>query len=1025
MGVYQPWQANTKLTSANFWDEKTNDAVGIFIDKVEEWQDYEYAIWSSSDTLEVRYFYNNGLLSFKWPLVTGTRSTGLACYNHNKDKEVMENQEESIQKMRNDEIKYGSSYRINFNPLSYTSFLQNRYGTIDLNKVKDWILEYEDKAPRAPEVFEESSSRIEIETVEDLKKELYISPVSFLPVHGTRQNSGFAPVLTRRIERYVNGYNRLHHKLDEDERKRVEALLLLTSYSHADEEYMPMKNMLSGHPNFLSDVKSIPPLMSFLFPNHPMAGEWADEFEKFMELNTRFHTRDTIDEYELQGGRWTENLGTYLWAFLTPAIRANYLLRNYYDGRNRFAKKDIKKIGNWALNALTAPFVGEEPGTIDKSHHHSWGKVEKGEKKRRVHPPQGAHSFRRKHPRLMWLLGKQMRKFDPLLAEYIFWVSRADEDRFGHESGEENDPWKFMYEEESDNPGTNPHLESSKFTGYGIVLRSAVDTEDEVSVHLQQIDNGPNYRWGIAGQGGCGVIYYYAAGKAYSDNGSEDIGDRPCHDTDFCTNFGVWKDNRYKSIGRNVLHRPFYDFDSAQFGEIVSSRENEYSWPQYQSRSVMLAGSDYIITYDAVYSDELAHRWSWFVRESDEMPNIYMIKGQGRTAGRSSRKTSISNDSDNTKGVWYDGRGDCMAVVTHKDGLEVEATEYGCKVKKDSENKDYVFQNREELEYVDADIKFRGKAGIIRKKSNNIELNLFHGSLLGTEDIILEVDNEDLGINLNYSKKNDLTGSYFTREESELKITYPQGLPDDVNVYLDGKGIKTDREENTLRMKLESGEHKLQITESDKPVPVKPEIVGTVNSSNQARVFWSKSAGAESYRIEISYDSGASFEKIGETEETEYLLTDLENGEKIHVRVTARNDSYESEPADEYPVYVTKEVPLPPDGLNLDLKEGEVSLNWGKVLGVSKYRLYRRKKGNENYSLIYEGNEQDFIDKGVNTVPAFSEPGVYAEKLDIDESEYMVYEYAVSSVNGNGEGEKSTCINTDPTSWINWEPTIK
>ncbi|MFW6308979.1 MAG: fibronectin type III domain-containing protein, partial [bacterium] len=698
---------------------------------------------------------------------------------------------------------------------------------------------------------------------------------------------------------------------------------------------------------------------------------------------------------------------------------ANYLLRNYYDGRNRFAIDNMRKIAGWTLNALSAPFAGEDP-ELYSSDNHYWGLVEKGEN-RRVHPPQGAHSFRRKPSRLMWLLGKNMRRYDPLLAEHIFWVACPDDDKFESRT-DKPDPWQIMYKKEADNPGTNPHLESSKYTGYGIILRSAVDTEGEVSVHLQQIDEGPNYRWGIAGQGGCGVIYYYAAGGAYSHNGREDVGDRPCHDTDFCCNFGVWKDGRYKGIGRNILHRPFYDFDSAKFGEITSSEENEYSWPQYRSRSVMLVGSDYIITYDALYSDELAHRWSWFVGENDELPAIYMVKGQGRTAGRDGRKTSITNDSDHTKGVWYDGRGDCMAVVTHKDNLEVEQTEYGCKVKNNKENVDYVFQSQKEIEFRDEGVNFQGKAGVIRKKENKIELNLFHGLMIGTEEVMLEVDDDDLGLNINFSENNDLNGSYFTRNQDECRITYAKGLPEAIEVYIDGERKKTFREgEKTMRVELKPGKHKLQITTASKPEPVKPEIAGTVNKSNQARVYWSACPGADKYLIEISHDNGASFEKIGETEETEYLLTDLENGEKIHVRVTARNDSYESEPADEYPVYVTEEVPLPPDGLNLDLKEGEVSLNWGQVLGVSKYRLYRRKKGAEDYNLIYEGRDSNYTDNDVNTVSAFSEPGVHAEKMEIDE-EYTIYEYAVSAVNGNGEGEKSTPIDTDPTSWVNWDP---
>jgi hypothetical protein len=101
-----------------------------------------------------------------------------------------------------------------------------------------------------------------------------------------------------------------------------------------------------------------------------------------------------------------------------------------------------------------------------------------------------------------------------------------------------DEPWEIAYRT-ADNHGTNPHLRSRKYTGYGIILRSAVETPQELSIHLQQIDEGPNYRWGRAGEGGCGVIYFFANGKAYSSHGSEDVGDRDDQDADYCSNFSV------------------------------------------------------------------------------------------------------------------------------------------------------------------------------------------------------------------------------------------------------------------------------------------------------------------------------------------------------------------------------------------------------------------------------------------------------------------------------------------------------
>jgi hypothetical protein len=47
----------------------------------------------------------------------------------------------------------------------------------------------------------------------------------------------------------------------------------------------------------------------------------------------------------------------------------------------------------------------------------------------------------------------------------------------------------------------------------------------------------------------------------------------------------------------------------------------------------------------------------------------------------------------------------------------------------------------------------------------------------------------------------------------------------------------------------------------------------------------------------------------------------------------------------EYPIYVTDQPPLPPDGLRTEIVAGQVNLAWGEVLGAGEYRLYRRRKG--------------------------------------------------------------------------------
>ena len=107
--------------------------------------------------------------------------------------------------------------------------------------------------------------------------------------------------------------------------------------------------------------------------------------------------------------------------------------------------------------------------------------------------------------------------------------------------------------------GTNPHLRSTKYTGHGIVLRAGVDTDEELSIHLNQVDKGPNYRWGHQGQGNSGGLYFYAKGKIYTGHENEVVGDHVQNNLDGITNFGVMKNGAFCNIGMNELVAPLYD----------------------------------------------------------------------------------------------------------------------------------------------------------------------------------------------------------------------------------------------------------------------------------------------------------------------------------------------------------------------------------------------------------------------------------------------------------------------------------
>ncbi|HEY1948033.1 MAG TPA: hypothetical protein VGG97_13555 [Bryobacteraceae bacterium] len=980
LGLFQPWPAFLVGSFANFWDTRTNDAVGLFIDKPQNWNDHDYAIWHASTRLEVGYFYRDGTLSWRWPLANGTRSTCIALYDHAKDIEAMHEVELAHAGKKGVD---GYTYKSSLYPSSYMLFMQNRHGTFDLNDVKDWTLTYPDTNRRPAILFRQGH----IKNAADLERAVLTSGlVNEAIASGTRQNGGFGPTSSRQVDdSWVDAYNRFYPVMTPRERERITAAFLTMAYVHAGEDYMPMKPMLSGHPNFLSDVKSVPAQMSFLFPEHPEAANWANEFQKYVQLNTHYHTRPAVTAWDAKGGRWTESLTTYVWGFFRPALRAAYLLRQF-DGGNRFVSPELAELGNWLVDSLSAPFDGDSATDPSAQAMHQWGFVAKGDWPRRIFPPIGAHSARRAPPRSLWLFGTLLQRYAPLTAEHLMWAARPT-DQDVEVSRTAPDPWSVMYGG-PDNLGTNPHLASAKYTGYGLVLRAGVDTRSEVSLHVQQIDDGPNYRWGVAGEGGNGILYYYAGGKAYSHNGTEDFGDRAEQETDFCSTFGVFKDGKFRSIGFNVVDRPFYDFEAAQYAELDAKKgSGAYSWPEYLSRSVLLAGADYFVTYDATFNPAIPHRFSWFNKRGDDFPFLQVVKGGGQ-------RTELNTEA--TSGVWLDGLGDSMVVVSHRKDVVVNARPYGAQVQTNGST-DQVFEDPKGVHFDQEGVQFDGSAGIVRHHADGrFELALFHGSQIAAGGVSFQLSGPDAGISAVFSDPKELHGYFYAPQTAALQI-----FPADTSFYVDGAKLDVQRVDGGLKIQLPPGRHEWQVT-SGKPVPPAPAIDHTENTANGARIFLTPVAGAASYQVELSRDSGATWTPAGATQTNIYDLKGLSSGVKVHVRAIAVNETQHSKPGPEYPIYIIAQPPLPPDGLALTRQAAAVHLTWGELLGVKEYRLYRRASGTQSYALVYHGVAREYTDRQ-NTAGG-------------------IFEYSVCGVSGNGEGPRSRPANTNPASWTNFDP---
>ncbi len=1017
LGIYQTWTALHTGTFANFWDDHSSDALGIFIDKVDEWRDHEYTSHIESPKLQVRYYYQDNKFCWKWPIARGSRSTCVTYYDHAKDKEAMREIECDAQGVHQD----GEFYQVGLILVSYVQRLQTRYCTLDLNCVKDWVLEYSDKARHPLVIFSVGM----IKDADELERHVMTSPyVCTLPVNGTREDGGhipgsgkgmvnFSPVPARQVQGWwVDGFNRCLAGMSERQRRRLTGMYLLIAYVCAGDDFMPLVPMLSGHPNFLADVKGVPAAMSFLFPDHPMASTWASLWRKCVEINTRYNTRPDVKLWDAHGGRWTENLGTYVWAYLRPSLRSEFLLQQY-DGTQRFVTPQLSEMTDWLVNSLSAPFDGETEAayqalqTLDSGHE--WGAAAPGHGPRRVHPPQGAHSEERIPPRSLWYLGVCLRHYAPLQAEYAMWAARPANQDMETALGSA-DAWDVMYRVQ-DNLGTNPHLTSRKYTGYGITLRSAVDTPKETSIHLQQIDRGPNYRWGVAAEGGCGVIYYFAGGKSYSYNGSEDIGDRDTQDTDFCTNFGVFKEGEFRSIGENVLSRPFYNLSAGQFAEVIPRpNPGAYSAPEYVSRSILLAGSDYFILCDQVLNESIHQRFSWFVRRGSELPTIKFLDGQRRT--KEFQRTDIQTAA--STGVWFDGVGNSIALISHRVDIEVEATGFGGRVHA-ADIEDLVFRRHEPVEFAAGSTLFSGTSGLIRMRKDGCEFALFHGTRIGVLGVVFHTSDTDLGIGGSILSGHAPGGEFYAPEPSSLTITVPS-LSQKTFFYIDGELRPGHRNSNSLVVQLEQGHHHWELTDT-LPVPIAPRVLRTENHAGGARVFIASVASATQYRVEISKDNGATWTSAGLHNEPTLLISGLPDRQKIHLRAVALNSIHESVPGNEYPLYVTKDPPPPPDGLLVVLADGAATLSWGEVLGVMEYRLYARAAGESQFRPLYRGLERVYQDK---------RPGIRASDLiprEVGPAPHPpLVEYCVTAVNGNGEGPRTPTADTDPTSWSNWDP---
>lgn len=1022
----------------SFWEEGANaDELGVFVYDHQKWDDRQYGIWQPTPDLSIYFRYDEKKLYFKYPLVNGTRSTAIAFFPESQGRKAVKEFNKRIDKI----AANGGTHKSEFLSYRYAQMLHQQYASLSLDRIKDWELEYDDNQKQPENPFKKDHTG---QTPESFYKDMISSAFAYYPM-GLNFYPGIHSIEHRPVySKWIEGYLFYAPKLTEKQRRTVKALFILGGYVNMLEEMNAIRHSLAGTANMAADGWCVPMQASYLFPEHPMAKEWGDFFEKSLEIYGVFYTRPEVKAFESKGGRWVESLGVYNWAYLRPTGHSN-IAGEMYDGKNRFASPYMAERGKWLVDMLTAPVYnyknvkGGKPG-----YPEGWKPGDALDKERftRQYPAHGAHGGGTTvdRPCSLYEMGGWLSNYDPIVAENIFWAGKLGSEL---EHKRNTSDWSEVYEQMHavDNSGTNPHLKSCKYVGHGIVLRAGVDTPEELSIHLEQVDKGPNYRWGNQAQGNSGGIYFYAQGQLFTGHENENAGDHVTNNLDGITNFGVMKNGEFRTIGMNELTAPLYDLGIAQFAELLPASGNDlYSWPEYQSRSILLVGTDYYLIFDETGTNwRAAHRFSWFTGKGFEYPQITFLSKNAREDHWTTATTA------NSKGFYRDAFGSLLTLVSHKKGEVVplrgnmknipllntnDVTDF-IPAKKDAypegvvgirapQSEDLVFRSGKVLKYKTVHEAFEGKAGVIRRmKNGGLQLALIRGTEITADglSLLLERGNET-AIALTRAVDGTLSGTFKALKSAKVTFT---GLSAKGTFYMDGVAQPVTVKAGQAVLTLPVGEHTWEYT-TGKAMPLPAEITDVEYDKNQFLVYWKNPNRVKTVRLEVSVDGGNNWETVKTTSQSPVKLTKNGYENKIHVRAVAMNGSRSASFAQEYPVYITDAAPHYPEGIWLKLDNNRVELSWGKVLGVQKYRLYRRVKGEKEFRPVYEGKENRFVDKTAEGIhKAYVMPGALDNRLQ-DREGLKIYEYAVSSVNGNGEGALSPVEDTDPASWKNWYP---
>ncbi len=660
---------------------------GLFIRDNLDWKEETYPIWGSHRSFGITFRYENETLRAVFPGKNGSRRTAIAVYPGN-------------------------------DPVTIRPMWM-RYAWINLDKVRRWVLDWDEPQSQYPRFFDKSQGK-------PSRGGWYCEDGEFLTgekmgelidqrSETVNDLENVGPVTNREFADWTVYFDVTADEMTPAQFKRAKSFFAMMAYVTMDENYMPTRNMLAGHPNFLADSISPSGFVAALFPNHPEREMFRKYFAGCVAANLKYHIRPDVREWNALGGRPTENLAAYNLACLRPIVHVDTLLHRcgYPSVLNH---KNGAKWLNWFANCMSAPVEG-----------------------RRMIPQQGAHCRVSEIPYSMNEFAQLIEKDFPEEAQRMYAVSTGSS-LISFENPDK-DPYRPLFQRKD---GGVPDLKSEKFTGYGCIFREAVGTPEEISLHVQQLDRGPNYRWGCFENTGNGGIFYYAAGKRYSFVGVEDTGDRDIGAEEGSCGFSVKQGHTFHNIGFHDLTEPMYDFPQIKSIKLLADPKiAQY----YKYRRASLVGKDYAVFYDALTHMRARGCFTWAVNDLDEYPAIFQLlpgaafTETGAVDGVQTANYGIEKMDPTRRSKYrkYEGNGDFLTVVSHRADIRAERAEFGAVVTL-PERTDFLFEDQARIRYDKDGLLFDGYSGIISRTDAGFRGALLEGRKIGCGGFAAEID---------------------------------------------------------------------------------------------------------------------------------------------------------------------------------------------------------------------------------------------------------------------------------------------